>query len=121
MIVLCSVAQSCPTFCDPMNWSLPDSSVHGISQARILEWVAISFSRGSYRPRDQTRISCTASGFFITEPPAKSPKHDNVIFIFFFTFLFQDIKNSLASSYSGLFLSAIHHRQCRMIVASLQP
>ena len=41
------VAQSCPALCDPMDCSLPGSSVHGISQARLLEWVAISFSRGS--------------------------------------------------------------------------
>ena len=43
-----SVAQSCLTLCDPMDCSLPDSSVHGIFQARILEWVAISFSSGDY-------------------------------------------------------------------------
>ena len=42
------VAQSCLTLCDPMDYSLPGSSVHGIFQARVLEWVAISFSRGSY-------------------------------------------------------------------------
>ena len=41
------VAQSCPTLCDPMDWSLPGSSVHGIFQAGVLEWVPISFSRGS--------------------------------------------------------------------------
>ena len=52
------VAQSCPTLCDPMDCSLPGFSVHGILQARILEWVTISFSRGSSRPRDQTRVSC---------------------------------------------------------------
>ena len=52
------VAQSCPTFCDPMDCSLPGSSVHGIFQARILEWVAISFSRRSSRPRDWTQVSC---------------------------------------------------------------
>ena len=46
------VAQSCPTLCDPMDCSPPGSSVHGIFQARILEWVAISFSRGSSPPRD---------------------------------------------------------------------
>ena len=46
------VAQSCPTLCDPMDCSLPGSSVHGIFQARILKWVSISFSRGSSRPRD---------------------------------------------------------------------
>ena len=51
------VAQSYPTLCDPMDCSLPGSSVHGIFQERILEWVAISFSRGSFRPRDQTRVS----------------------------------------------------------------
>ena len=51
------VAQSCPTLCDPMDCSLPGFSVHGILQARILEWVTISFSRGSSRPRDRTRIS----------------------------------------------------------------
>ena len=45
------VMQSCPALCDPMDCSLPGSSVHGIFQARILEWVAISFSRGSSRPR----------------------------------------------------------------------
>ena len=45
-------------FCDPMDYSLPGSSVHGISQARILEWVAISTSRGSSQPRDQTQVSC---------------------------------------------------------------
>ena len=43
--------------CDPVDCSLPDSSAHGILQARILEWVAISFSRGSSQPRDQTRVS----------------------------------------------------------------
>ena len=46
------VAQLCPTLCDPMDCSLPGFSVHGILQARLLEWVAISFSRGSSRPRD---------------------------------------------------------------------
>ena len=51
------VAQSCPTLFDPVDCSLPGSSVHGILQARILEWVAISFSRGSSWPRDQTQIS----------------------------------------------------------------
>ena len=46
------VAQSCPTFCDPVDCSLPGSSVHGIFQARVLQWVAISFSTGSSQPRD---------------------------------------------------------------------
>ena len=50
----------CPTLCDPMDGSLPGSAIHGIFQARILEWAAISFSRGSSQPRDQTRVSCIA-------------------------------------------------------------
>ena len=58
----CSVAQSCPALCDPRHGSMPGSSVRGISQAGILEWVAIPFSRGSSRPRDQTRVSCIAGG-----------------------------------------------------------
>ena len=49
--------QSCPTLCDPMDCSPPGSSVQGILQARILEWVAISFSRGSYQPRDEIQVS----------------------------------------------------------------
>ena len=56
--------QSCRTLCDPMDCSLPGSSVHGIFHARILEWVAISFSRGSSQPRNQTQVSCFAGGFF---------------------------------------------------------
>ena len=47
VIVMVGHAKSCPTLCNPMDCSLPDSSVHGISQARVLEWVVISFSRGS--------------------------------------------------------------------------
>ena len=50
--------------CDPVDCSLPGSSVHGILQARILEWVAISYSRGSSRPRNRTRVSCIAGRFF---------------------------------------------------------
>ena len=56
------VTQVCPTLCDPMDCSLPGSSVHGIVQARILERVAISSSRGSSQARDQTPVSCIASG-----------------------------------------------------------
>ena len=52
------VAQSCPTLCDPINCSVPGSSVHGIFQATVLEWIAISFSRGSSQPRAWTQVSC---------------------------------------------------------------
>ena len=62
--VLCLVTQWWPTLCDPMDCSMPGSSVHGILQARILELVAMPSSRGSSQPRDQTRVSCTAGRFF---------------------------------------------------------
>ena len=64
LTVSCLVTQMCPTLCDPMDCNPPSSSVHGILQARILEWVAFPFSRGSSQPRDQTEVSCTAGGFF---------------------------------------------------------
>ena len=51
------VAQSCPTLCDPVDRNLLGFSIHGILQARILEWIAISFSRGSSQPRDRTQVS----------------------------------------------------------------
>ena len=58
------VAQSCLTLCDPMDYSPPGSSVHGIFQARVLEWVAIFFSRGSSQPRDRTWVSHIVSRRF---------------------------------------------------------
>ena len=58
------VAQSCPALCDLMDFSLPGSSVHEILQARILEWVAISYSRGSSQPRDRTQVSHIAGRLF---------------------------------------------------------
>jgi len=57
--------------CAPMDYSLPGFSVHGIFQARILEWVAVYFSRGSSRPRDQAHILALADGLFTTEPPRR--------------------------------------------------
>ena len=66
------VAQSCLTLCDPTDRSPPASSVHGILQVRILEPVAIPFSRGSSWPRDQTWLSCIADRFFIIWPEACS-------------------------------------------------
>ena len=55
------VVQLCPTLCDPMDYT-----VHGILQARILEWVAFPFSRGSSQPRDRTQVSCIAGRFLIS-------------------------------------------------------
>ena len=58
------IAQSCPTLCDPMDCSLLGFSIRGIFQARVLEWVGISFSIGSSWPRDWTRVSCIVSRCF---------------------------------------------------------
>ena len=65
------VAQLCPTLCDPIDCSLLGSCVHGVLQARVLEWVAMPFSRGSSRLRDRPQVSNTAGRFFTTEPPEK--------------------------------------------------
>ena len=64
MCVCVLVIQLCQTLCDPMDCSPPDSSVHGILQVRILEKVAIPFSRGSTWPRDETQVSCIAGRLF---------------------------------------------------------
>ena len=84
------VTQLCPTLCDPTNCSPPVFSVHGILQARIFEWIAIPFSRGSSRPRDWTLVSCTASRFFTIWDTVKS--HYNLITSFILT----------PSSYTGI-------------------
>ena len=64
-----TVAQSCPTLCDPIDYT-----VHGILQARILEWVAVPFSRGSSQPRDWTQVACIAGRFFTSWTTGK-PKN----------------------------------------------
>ena len=76
MCVHAKSLQSCPIQCDPMDYSLPGSSVHGILQARLLEWVSMSFSRGSSQPRDWTQVSCIAGRFFTAEPPGKPGVQD---------------------------------------------
>ena len=73
------VAQSCLTLCDPVVCSLPGSSVHGIFQARILEWVAISFSRGSSRARNRTRVSCIAGAIYTAFLPQSKLEKRNVV------------------------------------------
>ena len=65
------VTQSCTTLCDPM-----DCSVHGNLQARILEWVAFPFSRGSSWPRNQTKVSCIAGGFFTNWAIKEAPQRE---------------------------------------------
>ena len=70
MLLLLSL-QPCLTMCDPMDCSLPGSSVYGILQARVPEWVAMPFCSGFFRPKDGTQVSCIADRFFTTEPPRK--------------------------------------------------
>ena len=76
-----SVGQSCPTLCDPMDCSPPGFSVHGISQARILEWVAISFSKASCQPEIETTSLVSlalAGGFFTAVPPCPFTDHYHI-------------------------------------------
>ena len=63
--------QSCPTLCDPIDYSPPGFSVHGIFQASILEWVAISYSRESSQARDRTHVSCIDTQILTTVPGGK--------------------------------------------------
>ena len=72
-----TVTQLCPTLCDPVDCCLPGSSMHSISQAGILEWVAISFFKGSSRPRDQTRVSRVSCRF---APPGKPVYVDQLLY-----------------------------------------
>ena len=69
------VTQSCLTLCNPMDGSLPGSTVHGIFQARILEWAAISFSRESSQPRDWTQVSCIADRRFTVWATREAPSY----------------------------------------------
>ena len=69
------VTESCPTLCDPMDWSIPGSSIHGILQARVLEWVAIAFSRGSPQPRDQTQVFRIAGRHFTIQATWEAPTY----------------------------------------------
>ena len=68
------IPQSCPTLCDPMDCSLPGSSVHRILQARILDWVAIPFFRESSHPRFRTQVFCIAGDSLLSKPPRKPAK-----------------------------------------------
>ena len=74
-VCACVHVQLCLILCDPVNCSPSGSSVHGIFQARTLEWVAITFSKGSSQPRDQTHISCLLhwqAGSLPADPPGRS-------------------------------------------------
>ena len=76
---VCLVAQSCLTLCDLMDCRLPNSSVHGILQARIQEWVAIPFFRGCSWPRDGTLVSCIAGRFLYCLSHQGSPFIDKYV------------------------------------------
>ena len=100
------VSQTCPTLCDLMNYT-----VHGILQARILEWVGIPFSRGSSQPRDQTQVSCTAGRFFtswaIREAQIekkRSFEKDSKIHFFF---------SSSTPLWNGFYISYNHLQTCK--------
>ena len=67
-----SVAQLCPTVCNPMDCSPAGSSIYGILQARIMDWIVISFSRVSYQSRDQNKVSHIASRFFFIWAPQEA-------------------------------------------------
>ena len=67
------VAQLCPTLCDPMDCGLPGSSVHGIFQAKILEWDAMPSSRGSSQPWDWTYISCVSCQYWQVDSLSLAP------------------------------------------------
>ena len=89
-----SVAQSCPTLYDPIDYSMPGSSVCGISQTRILEWVAISSSRGSSWPRYRTHVSCVGRQFLHRWATREAP--GRIITAF---------KNKIFNHQSGLYTS----------------
>ena len=80
------VTQLYPTLCDPLVCNLPGSSVHGIFQVRILEWVAIPFIRGSSQPRDWTWVSCIACRFFTIQ--ATKEAHTCIFFFILFPLWF---------------------------------
>ena len=77
MVQSVKAAQSCLTLCDPVDYSPPGSSVHGFLQARILEWVAVPFSRKSSQPRGRTQVSHIAGGFLILSGPRSPGKSKN--------------------------------------------
>ena len=89
------VVQLCPTLCDSMDCSLSGSSVHGIVQARILEWVAIPFSRGCSQPRDQTWVSCIAGRFFTIY----TQTHTYIYILFWILFHYESESCSVVSNF----------------------
>ena len=118
MIVLCSVAQSCPTFCNFMNWILPGSSVHEISQEY---WSGLPFpSPGDLTDPEIKLVSLAVQADSLPLSLLQSPRNMIMSSSFFSSLFYSKTLKPLVISYSGSFLNAIHHRQCRMTVAGLQ-
>ena len=93
------VAKLRSTLCDHMDSSPPGSSVHGISQARVLEWVVISISRGSSQLRDKIWVSCIAFKFFTTETPGNPQSKDTQIKIHRYTQAFTHTHSKCFDTY----------------------
>ena len=110
----CPVAQLC-LFCDPMDCMLPGSSVHGISQARTLKWVAISCSRGSSQPRDRTQVSCIAGGFFASWATRK-PKNTGVGSPSLLQRIFQTQDRARVSHIEGRFFTNWAIREAHLLI-----
>ena len=108
LLLLFSIAQPCPTLGDHMDCSPPASSVHGILQARILERVAISSSRGSSQPRNQTRVSCIAGRFFTVWATRKAPDNTYIVLKYCLIFIPQ---NSLHQSRELINFYFISHQK----------
>ena len=109
LMYVCAHVQLGLTLCNPMDCSPPGPSVHGISQARILEWVAISFSRGSSRPRDRTHISCVSAlaGRFFTTAPLGSPPLLYISLVYITVWSFRVIKFLCSISNAEKFLLTV--------------
>ena len=111
------VAQSCPTLCNPMECSLPGSSIPGILQAGILEWVAISFSRRSSQPRDQTWVSRIAGRRFTIWATREATDYVRLVLIAFFREGTSYLENSCDNfrcfnTTKWLLIKAVHFLSC---------
>ena len=114
------VAQLCPTLRDPMDYSLSGSSVYGILQARILEWVAIPFSRGSSRLKDRTWVFCIADRL-LSETSWKPYLYETSLFKSLYdctSCLDSDCCNSLLPSHSFFYCT---NHNCIFICGSISP